>query len=423
MKRMRKGLRFILLAAGLLSALLPSKGTAQFSSPSPRDAARLRAAALSPAPAAAAVVAAAAAPAGKPRKIEVLLIADGFDTNLGPAFRASSEAMRALFQGAFPATAKSTVTVVDVGISRPLTLSELQGGLNQISSSAAVEEDRAVVCVYHAHGTQIGSSAAVGRDISTDPNYFFGHAMGLTQENNRLVPRYNIWQTLKKKNAGLTVLLSDSCFERARSSGRSAALPRFAALPQDFGKQWRHLLEDFSGDVNITSSSVGELSWYLDRGLFTESLIGFAESSTATLDWNQFYAEVRDDTNRYYTSERPGWISGARDALTRQRLQAQATQIPLAFSGPSVTPRGAAAPPVGGPPPQPPAPVTVDKQTKAALDKLNKSVDAIKKSVEKLETDVGASRTDLGALRTDVGALRTDVDTLRTDVDALKKKP
>lgn len=318
---------FTTIAAGML---LSMPLAAQSPAKNPGDiAGELAKPAAAPAAAtgvAAAPVPGTPAPGGPVRNIYVVILSDRIDTNgstrqLGPGFRNTAVEIRDLFARSFFTDGRWNLVLLPVGIDDQMTDSSVVTALSQIG---VLTKDDILVCTTACHGGVAAPSPYVtsqGQDINVSPEYFFGHIL-FTSRQGEWFYRWNLWAALKSKNAGLTVLLTDSCFNfPAGIAVPQAAMS--ASTDPGYGEALRSLLLNYKGDVNLTASQPGTFAFYSGssvsdyRGIFSMAFVGAARSSVA-MTWPQLYDVVRQATDEGYQDVR--------------RAGGQPRQLPYSFT-------------------------------------------------------------------------------------------
>lgn len=237
--------------------------------------------------------------AANPRKVHLLLLADGLDGKLGTEFRQSASAIDQLFQKALKdkiANGEIELTRHLIGVNSGESLVD-SSIVRELQSIPVLGPDDVLFCVYHAHGTQVKTDPVVPT-LYKSREHFFGHAFQTSDK--KLILRVNLWYALQSRKAGLTVLMSDSCFQLAPGVSRAMVL---AAPPPTEAKQLVHLVTNYKGEVNITSSHPGELSYYLigGYGIFSEAFVRLADSDD-TDDWLVFFKKLQTATQKKYAT-------------------------------------------------------------------------------------------------------------------------
>ncbi|MFH5802503.1 caspase family protein [Alienimonas sp. DA493] len=158
-----------------------------------------------------------------------------------------------------------------------------------------------------------------------------GHLFHMPHGNTEL-RRASVLAALKKHNARLTVLISDTCYTRWTGKEPAAA----ARVWNDRTRPlMRSLFFESTGVVDVTSSERDEFSMVYPKrsgSLFTGSLERVVEANLdRPLTWSQVFQAIRADTQRQFARYNPQGVPNG-DGV-------QTTQTPLALSLAQRTPR------------------------------------------------------------------------------------
>lgn len=287
---------------------------------------------------AAAAVTARPAPAAPTLRVHLLLICQNSDPEILTGFLAGAQRIESLFRTAFTSSPVATLaSVVLIGDDERATDRNIMAGLQSIPPLGAQD---IFVCWYCMHGQQVGPIQVLGTqeqrtailgptlaqqpvnaliDVRSAPGAFFGHYFASEDAGNNVITRINLWMMMLSKKASYTLMFSDTCFPGTIPRTAPAPAPAIASFT---GNQLHFLLTEYTGTVNMTSSSVGQYSFYFPNtpGIFTSAFFRIAAADSQD-DWATFNSNVARRTHEVFDAQ----VKGTPEA------RGQTDQVPQVF--------------------------------------------------------------------------------------------
>jgi hypothetical protein len=149
----------------------------------------------------------------------------------------------------------------------------------------------------------------------------FGHALTMGRTGTDVLFRSELRAAMERKNAALTVLLTNCCSNEAKLEAKAPVGAAPAGSPDEISPVWRCLFFQSRGVVDITAAEQGSFA-LLDTevgGMFTRAFLNLMEKGVDELDldkdgfvsWDEFYKQLREETNRVFKERKETWGAGA----------------------------------------------------------------------------------------------------------------
>jgi hypothetical protein len=262
--------------------------------------------------------------AGRASAVTVLIVADTDDASIGSYIRTSLNRLQ---------REVSTIPGLPAGRIRVKVLSGSRVDAKTIMTevNALQVGPTETVLYYHLGHGAFDESRASGDPVSG------GHFFQLTGGD---LMRKTVWDSLRKKGAQLTVMVTDTCNVPAPAS------PLYAAPSEKLADEAPKaaprsvigsLLLDHAGEINVSGSSRNQYGWYSPDlgGWFTD---GFCYGLTTSypgngvVTWDAFLRVAGKKTSDTYRNNRGSLLASANlDTDTRNLLQKQTDQQPQVF--------------------------------------------------------------------------------------------
>ena len=245
------------------------------------------------------------------------------DANLGPGFKGGLNDIYDRIKSGIPADELGSLTVIGEQVQGEIDANRVVQAIDNIR----VSPSDAVFCYYLGHG-------AFDPQLATYDDTSNGHYFQLSPRDLR---RHEVVARLKRKNARLTVFISDSCNVKFDSAGIFVPAPDHLV-----GDNWAlgNLLRDHKGLVDINSSSAGQFAWgTVPRDgspgfmVFTRSLCRVADPTIYGgkdfVTWTDFVQAVSIASNAEYQYLRN---AAMQTATIGPEMLNQPNQVPQVFS-------------------------------------------------------------------------------------------
>ena len=240
------------------------------------------------------------------RKLYVVVAADTAD----PKLEKYTQVDAANVLGAFSMNVPQNLLQTEILEPDQIT----EAGIAAALSKLPLRAEDALVFYYSGHGAYLA-----------DGKHYFNNV-----KQQSLFSRDSLIASLKGRNAGLTVLLADTCYDFVRDLPPPKAAPAAAApAMMNLAPLFRRLFFEVDGFIDINGCKKGEQAGTFDLGLmhasiFTSALTGVlnSQSNSSTLGWNEFLNHVaqqtRDEFQKYYAD---GVEVETPDGVARQSTQ------------------------------------------------------------------------------------------------------
>jgi hypothetical protein len=256
-------------------------------------------------------------------RVHILLVGDTVDPNIGASDEADLDSMTDLFTRGIPAAQRGTFRVLEGRVSADEVLAAVD--------ALSVRPSDTVFFYFTGHGSYDPRFA--GGDPSG--GYYFAFPSGPTLLRRVVLAR------LRRKNARLTVVLTDTCAEEGGTSsrpGRAPRIPKADDKAADNGVLYTLLLRQ-TGLVNINGAAIGQLGWTDPENpgsLFTKAFVRMCQEARfpnpANVTWRQALNYLSRTTNALYQDLRRRRLANPQlSPSSRALYQRQSAQRPQAF--------------------------------------------------------------------------------------------
>lgn len=224
----------------------------------------------------------AASKPGELKKVHVLLVIDDTDADLAPGVRTDMDMIGTLFVAGVPRDRFSLKVLRGKDATRDNVLDyyrNLQAG-----------PDEGVVFYYSGRGATFKE----------------GHALELGPDKEKL-KRSLLIGAMRQNNAGLTVILTECCANRALDDrrGEPRAIARDTKEPTEIAPLLRNLFFEARGIVDVTASTLDSALTSPRGSVFTSNLFEllqkepkfFRPADPDFVRWAELFKQVRDQTS------------------------------------------------------------------------------------------------------------------------------
>lgn len=251
-------------------------------------------------------------------RVRILLIGLTKDASIGAGIKTNLNNLKGLLETGIPAERRDAIRIVE---GDQVTADNIRMVVDQRD----VQPSESIFCYYSGHGGYDPARA------ENDPSN--GHHFQIPVED---LMRKDLWDRLKKKNARLTALITDTCNVKSVANIKAV----FTRKTVFNNSLLISLLLNNTGDVDISGSAKDQFGWFSSPapgGWFTFSLVKASEdqpfANPTAVTWPQFLQKVSDNTNTFFQARKTEILAnpGMTPAAVLDQLRGQTEQRAQAF--------------------------------------------------------------------------------------------